>query len=173
MSDQQDLAADLGDLSDEDRQIERLLASMVPREARVNRDRLMFLAGQVAAGSQTIRLPRLRRCLWPLATACSACLGLIAGFHYGHVPAIPAPLVAEAARSENKSAPEPVSVAAPVTTQANGPFSLIALQNRWLTAERDDSSPLADALGNVPTAPHPPTSSTYPELLRQLLTERS
>jgi len=173
MSDQQDFSAELGDLSDEDRHIERLLVSMVPREARVNRDRLMFLAGQAAAESQKIRLTVLRRCIWPLATACSACLGLIAGHFYGHVSTIPAPLVAERARGENQSAPEQVSLAVPATTQANGPSCLIALQNLWLTAVGDDSSPLADALGPVATARHPPTSSTYPELLRQLLTERS
>jgi hypothetical protein len=173
MSERQRFDDDISGFPAEHRQIERLLASLAPRETRVNRDRLMFLAGQAASGSQNIRLPALRRCIWPLATACSACLGLIAGQFYGHVSIIPAPLVAERARGDNQSAPEQVSLAAPATTQANGPSSLIALQNSWLTAAGDDSSPLADALGPVATARHPPTSSTYPELLRQLLTERS
>jgi hypothetical protein len=174
MSDQQDFPANVGRLSDEDRQVERLLASMVPREARVNRDRMMYLAGQAAA-SQTTPSSRLKRCIWPVATACSACVGLIAGLLYGHVAAIPAPLVAEIPRGEHSSATAqvPLVPAAAITSEPNEPFSLISLQSRWLTAEKDDPSRSADALGNVATVPHSSTSFTNPELLRRLLTERS
>ncbi len=175
MSDEQDFPEKLGGLSDEDRQIERLLASIVPREARVNRDRMMYLAGQAAAASQTIRSSRLRRCIWPLATACSACVGLIAGLLYGHVAAIPAPLVAEAPKDEHRSTTAQVTLvpAAAITSEPNERFSLISLQSRWLTAQKDDPSRSADAVGNVATVPHASTSFTNPELLRRLLTERS
>jgi hypothetical protein len=80
MSDQQDFSADIGRLSDEDRQIEHLLASMVPRESRVNRDRVMFLAGQASALSANSSADRRSsRWIWPASIVCAACAGLMLG----------------------------------------------------------------------------------------------
>jgi hypothetical protein len=61
---------------------EAALGGLVPAESRLNRDRLMYLAGAAAAapsGSQTaMRSSRLPAFLWPLATAALflAALGL-------------------------------------------------------------------------------------------------
>jgi hypothetical protein len=80
MSDQQDFSTNLGGLSDEDRQIERLLASMVPRESRVSRDRVMYLAGQASAPASNPPVHRrFSRWIWPASTACAACAGLVIG----------------------------------------------------------------------------------------------
>jgi hypothetical protein len=175
MSERQEFNDNMSGFTEEHGQIERLLSSLVPRETRVNRDRLMFLAGQASAGSQKTRLRGLRRWIWPASTACSACLGLFVGLFFAHVPAIPTRPVAEAPRGENSSAADQVSFVrnAPSTDKADQPYSLVTLQNRLLTAERDDPSRLADALGTVATVSHPLPSSTYSELLRQLLAERS
>jgi hypothetical protein len=67
-------------LSEDDRQTERLLASLVPRESRVNRDRLMFLAGQASVeSSRQFRARRPARWIWPAVTLCSTCAGLLIG----------------------------------------------------------------------------------------------
>lgn len=80
MSDQQDFSADISGLSDEDRQIEHLLASMVPRESRVNRDRVMFLAGQASAlSANPSAYRRSSQWIWPASTVCAACAGLMIG----------------------------------------------------------------------------------------------
>jgi len=80
MSDQQDFSADVGGLSGEDRQVERLLASMVPRESRVSRDRVMYLAGQASAlASNPPSRRRVAPWIWPASTVCAACAGLVFG----------------------------------------------------------------------------------------------
>ncbi len=80
MSERQEFNEDMSGFSEDDRHIERLLASLVPRESRVSRDRVMFLAGQASAVvSQRSRSLRLARWMWPAATVCSACVGLLIG----------------------------------------------------------------------------------------------
>jgi len=68
----------VSELSDEERQIERLLAELAPREGRMNRDRTMFRAGQ-AAGESRATGPRDGRWIWPAITVCSTAAGLLAG----------------------------------------------------------------------------------------------
>jgi hypothetical protein len=69
-------------LSDEEREIERLLASLPVRESRLNRDRTTFLAGR-ASGLVLKQLqlqPRTAgRWIWPGATIRSAAAGLLIG----------------------------------------------------------------------------------------------
>ena len=80
MSDQQDFPTNLGGLSDEDRQIERLLASMTPRESRVSLDRMLYLAGEASAlASNSSGRRRATRWIWPTSTVCAACAGLMIG----------------------------------------------------------------------------------------------
>jgi hypothetical protein len=54
---------------------ERALSSLVPRGSGVNRDRLMFLAGQMSAAQPGGRAAGLRW-LWPMATAISTAAAL-------------------------------------------------------------------------------------------------
>jgi hypothetical protein len=178
MSERQEFHEHLNRLTDDDRQMERLLASLVPRETRVNRDRVMFLAGQASAGSQKKWTRGLRPWMWPAATVCSSCLGLIVGLFLGHVPSTLAAPVAEAPPGMNTriaahEEPESFAGRAPAISEKDESFSLLSLQNRMLAAERSDPSRLADALGNVASASHPLPASTYSELLRQMLAERS
>lgn len=80
MSDRQEFTEDLNGFSDDDRHLERLLASLKPRESRINRDRVMFLAGQASAVvSQRSRSLRLARWFWPAVTVCSTCAGILMG----------------------------------------------------------------------------------------------
>jgi hypothetical protein len=77
---EQEFAEDMNDSSEDDRHLERLLASLKPRESRVSRDRVMFLAGQASAlVAERSRTWRLNRWLWPAATICSAIVGLLIG----------------------------------------------------------------------------------------------
>ncbi len=178
MSERQEFHNDLSRLTEEEQQIERLLASLVPRDSRVNRDRVMFLAGQASAGSQKKSTRGLAQWMWPAATVCSTCLGLAVGLSLGHIPSTPRPPVAEAPPGEStrvaeRGKQESFAGRAPAISEIDRTFSLLSLQNRMLAAERSDPSRLADALGNVATASHPLPSSTYSELLRQMLAERS
>jgi len=178
MSERQEFHENMNRFTDDDRQIERLLASLVPRETRVNRDRVMFLAGQASAGSQKKWTRGLRPWMWPAATVCSACLGLIFGLSLGHIPSTQGPPVAQAppgksTRVAERGKQEPFAGRAPAISEIDHSFSLLLLQNRMLAAERTDPSRLADALGNVATASHPLPSSNYSDLLRQMLAERS
>jgi hypothetical protein len=80
MSERQEFTEDMNGFSDDDRHLERLLASLKPRESRINRDRVMFLAGQASAVvSQRSRSLRLARWIWPAVTVCSTCAGLLMG----------------------------------------------------------------------------------------------
>jgi hypothetical protein len=65
-------------LSDELREFERALASLKPGAGRIDRDRLMYLAGQASLVIPPRRLPRAAW-LWPAATVCSAAVGLVLG----------------------------------------------------------------------------------------------
>jgi hypothetical protein len=80
MSERQESTEDLNSFSEDERQIERLLASLKPRESHVNRDRVMFLAGQASAKvGQRGRTWQCNRWIWPAATILSACAGLLIG----------------------------------------------------------------------------------------------
>jgi hypothetical protein len=177
MSERQEFRENMNRFTDDDRQIERLLASLVPRDTRVNRDRVMFLAGHASAGSRKKWTRGLTPWMWPTATVCSSCLGLIVGLFLGHAPATLSPPVAEVPPGESTKTAherqESFAGRASVISERDESFSLLSLQNRMLAAERTDPSRLADALGNVATASHPLPSSTYAELLRQMLAERS
>jgi len=77
---EQVFAEDMNDFSEDDRHLERMLASLKPRESRVSRDRVMFLAGQASAlVAERSRTWRLNRWVWPAATICSAIVGLLIG----------------------------------------------------------------------------------------------
>jgi hypothetical protein len=178
MSERQEFHENMNRFTDDDRQIERLLASLVPRETRVNRDRVMFLAGQASAGSQKKWTRGPRPWMWPAATVCSSCVGLIVGLSLGHIPSTPGLPVAEAppgksTRVAERGKLELFAGGSPAISEIDQSFSLLSLQKRMLAAERTDPSRLADALGNVATASHPLPSSTYSDLLRQMLAERS
>ena len=75
MPEPQDFSTDMNDadmnglpamngLSADDRNLERLLKSLVPRESRLNRDRVMYLAGQASAESATRSAPRRLARAW-------------------------------------------------------------------------------------------------------------
>ena len=87
MPEQQEFSEDMNGLSEDDRHIERLLASLVPHESRVSHDRVMFLAGQAAGGASRPSAGwRLSRWTWPAASVCSTCAGLLIGvsLNLGH-----------------------------------------------------------------------------------------
>jgi hypothetical protein len=87
MPEQQEFSEDMSGLSNDERHLERLLASLVPHESRVSRDRVMFLAGQAAGGaSRPSAGRRLSRWIWPAASVCSTCAGLLIGvsLNLGH-----------------------------------------------------------------------------------------
>jgi len=77
MSGPRESSDDLTGLSDDERHVARLLASLAPRESRINRDRTMFLAGRASADAEAAN--SRGRWLWPALTACSAAAGLVAG----------------------------------------------------------------------------------------------
>jgi hypothetical protein len=81
MSESEHFTEDLNNLPEDVRKIERLLASLKPRAAGINRDRVMFLAGQAStlASQRKSRSQRIGRWMWPSATVCSACIGLLVG----------------------------------------------------------------------------------------------
>jgi len=61
-------------MNDELAAFEAALASLSPAESRIDRDRLMYLAGRVSGASAGAKPPRggpLRASLWPVATAAS------------------------------------------------------------------------------------------------------
>jgi hypothetical protein len=75
-----DRGTNMNGLSADDRNLERLLKSLVPRESRLNRDRVMYLAGQASADIAKRSSPRpLARWMWLATTVCAACAGLIIG----------------------------------------------------------------------------------------------
>jgi hypothetical protein len=82
-------------LSGELTEIEAALGSLTPRASGVERDQVMFLAGQASAGrTDTLRRRRIAIWLWPCATAASllvaAAFGTLwaAGTHSTSVPQI-------------------------------------------------------------------------------------
>ncbi len=68
----------VSELSDDERQLERLLAELTPRDSRISRDRTMFRAGQ-ATGVSPASESRKKRWVWPAVTICSTAAGLVAG----------------------------------------------------------------------------------------------
>jgi hypothetical protein len=68
----------VSELSDEERQIERLLAELTPRDSRISRDRTMFRAGQATIPSPATEA-RQKRWVWPAVTVCASAAGLLAG----------------------------------------------------------------------------------------------
>jgi hypothetical protein len=68
-----------GGLSDDERQVERLLASLPVSDSRLDRDRTMFLAGRATALAVKQRPRTVGRWIWPGVTICSAAAGLVVG----------------------------------------------------------------------------------------------
>ncbi len=97
----------VSELSDEERQIEHLLAELTPRDSRISRDRTMFHAGRAAGLSPTIE-SRKTRWVWPAITACSTAAGLVAGLFLAG-PSRPAAPIAQRA-SETSPAGPPSSI---------------------------------------------------------------
>jgi hypothetical protein len=108
----------VSELSDEERQIERLLAELTPRDSRISRDRTMFCAGQ-AAGVSPATETRKTRWVWPAVTACSTAAGLLAGILIAG-PIRPAAPIAQRT-SETSPAGPPSTVA-----HANEPETIVA-----------------------------------------------
>jgi hypothetical protein len=75
---------ELGGLSDDERQVERLLASLPVCDSRLDRDRTMFLAGRATALALKQRPRTVSRWIWPGVTICSAAAGLLVGFLVAH-----------------------------------------------------------------------------------------
>jgi hypothetical protein len=90
MSERRPVPEGMSDFSEDARNIERLLRSLEPRASRINRDRLMFLAGEASAVSQRSRLSGLHRLVWPVTAACAAFVGLALGIWFArdHGPAV-------------------------------------------------------------------------------------
>lgn len=197
MSEQRPFPEEMSNFSEEARNIERLLQSLEPRASRINRDRLMFLAGEASMGaSRQTRFGRVRVWAWPTATVCSVCLGLGIGLW------IPRPSndenrpVAQASdnhgtfaesndpphiRVQEPGAPMQQSAVQQSTGNPAVPSdptfgespSLLALRNRMLANTRDDTAADGDSLRLSETAGVGPDSpSTYGELLRRMLDEK-
>jgi hypothetical protein len=188
MSERQEFTEDMSGFSEDDRHIERLLASLKPHESHINRDRVMFLAGQASAVvSQRSRSLRLNRWLWPAATACAACAGLSVGVSLGHVRGNPVQVLVEMPRTIQKmatpeqAAQEPIAQTLPGTSEesdADQPNShqrsnLLALRNRMLATEAEDPSQSGDSFRMAETGVRREPAATYRELLRELLAEKS
>jgi hypothetical protein len=171
---------DVNRLSEDDRQIERLLASLAPCESRVDRDRVMYLAGQASAVvSDRSGRGRLARWLWPAATACSASAGLVIGLLLAHARPAAAPPFARMPestetllRQEDTVSERPIRA---MSAPAHESFASSGLRPRTPIpgVEADDTNRLADSFAFGKTATHLRQSATYPELLRQLLAERT
>jgi hypothetical protein len=70
-------------------QIEQILTALVPRESHVNRDRLMFLAGEASAvAAQRRPSLRINRWIWPATAIVSACAGLWLGVFVSAHPGV-------------------------------------------------------------------------------------
>lgn len=82
----------VSELSDDERQIERWLAELTPRDSRMSRDRTIFRAGQ-ATGLSPATESRKKRWVWPAVTVCSTAAGLVAGLFIAG-PSRPAVLIA-------------------------------------------------------------------------------
>jgi hypothetical protein len=124
----------VSELSDEERQIERLLAELTPRDSRISRDRTMFRAGQTSVLSPATEA-RQKRWVWPAVTVCASAAGLLAGLFIAG-PSRPAVRIA---RKTSEAAPAgPPSMvehtnARPETDVADAPALLelrIALAGR-------------------------------------------
>jgi hypothetical protein len=187
---------DLNGLSVDDRNLERLLKSLVPRESRLNRDRVMYLAGHASA---VVSHRTGSRWLWPAATACSACAGLVIGLLLAHVRPAPAPPFAmapqstekllrrEETASERPSQPMPAATHEPIASSGlrlrtpilgtaelgTSELGTTALNTAALNTAADDPNRLVDSFAFGKTAAHLQRSATYPELLRQLLAEQT
>ena len=84
MSEPKDSHDDLNELSGDLQQVERLLTALKPRETGINRDRVMFLAGQASCSAERgLRTRRLGRWAWPSVTLCAASIGLLLGLFIG------------------------------------------------------------------------------------------
>jgi hypothetical protein len=152
------MSGEVGGLSDEERHLEQLLASLPVRESRINRDRTMFLAGRASGTpSQRALAHRLSRWKWPAISVCSAALGLTTGMLISGqtstglssdpgvtrsaIPQRPLPDRSEAVVQGTQSS------TSPVRERANRPeaiarhsLSLLDLRDRMVTDGGDDQS---------------------------------
>lgn len=178
------------DLTNDDHKIESRLRSIQPVPPRLDRDRLMFLAGQ-----QSVRSTRRTRRLWPVLTvtswaACAAIVGVLATRppqvvvetrlveRIIEVPAEPAPTEAQA--TENPSAVAETSRPDASTRIEQGTDfdfdflddlrrPLTALASRPALYERvTEPVAIASVEPSNPT-PRPTRSETYSDLRRELL----
>jgi len=179
----------MSDFSEDARNIERLLRSLEPRASRINRDRLMFLAGEASVlASRRTRFTGYRVWAWPAATVCSVCLGLGIGVfisrpsdrenrRVAHAPTAPSDSSTGKRSSFSKetasaSTAQQPRADQPVPTSGDA-LNLFALRNRMLANIRDDPGDFGDALRLSETAgvgPDPPC--TYGELMRRMLDEK-
>jgi hypothetical protein len=108
----------VSELSDEERQIERLLSELTPRNSRISRDRTMFRAGQATVLSPATEA-RKKRWVWPAITVCSTAAGLLAGILIAG-PSRPAARIARQTAETSLAGP-PSTVA-----HANEPETIVA-----------------------------------------------
>jgi hypothetical protein len=179
MSERQEFTEGVSDFSEDDRHIERLLASLKPHESRINRDRVMFLAGQASAMvAKRSRTWRINRWAWPAAAIGSACVGLLIGASLGNVPGTPNQALVAAREAASRGS---IAQAVPDTSEesdADDPksrqrSSLLALRNRMLATEAEDPSQSGDSFRMAEAGNRPEPSANYRELLRELLAEKS
>jgi hypothetical protein len=129
------------DLPPELRSLEAALASLAPRRDRLDRDRLLFLAGQESVRTKAIAAaPRAWRLAWPAAfsgmTAVAAALLvlLLARPQPGAVERIVYVPAAQPKAAEPAAKPA-VPETQPAPREAAGPSPLVA----WLEGDRDRS----------------------------------
>jgi hypothetical protein len=124
----------LNGLTDEERQIERLLAELSPRDSRISRDGTMFRAGQATVLSPATEA-RKKRWVWPAVTVCATAAGLLTGILIAG-PSRPAVQIARQTSETPPAGPPPTvehTKAWPETGVADAPALLelrIALARR-------------------------------------------
>jgi hypothetical protein len=165
-------------LSDDERQVERLLAALPLRESRINRDHTMFLAGRASAPPQAPRL-RLSRWIWPATSVATTVAGVLAGIlisaslQRGPVPAL-VPTVAERTDTQQPSLAETAEQKATVADSESSSL----LEHRLRAARRAgdefllarvDALPQDGAVAEFARRDEPRLAVTYRELLGRSL----
>lgn len=147
-------------------EIEAALATLRPRSSRLDRDQMMFLAGQASQDAASVQRRRLLAVAWPCATVAASLLALF--FAALHVSGPPQQQDGERTVDHNKTTP-PVIAAATATEGDDQTGAYWAVRAQLLASESSDAWLQASVASPTSTPPKKPLRVGSRMLLDQLL----